>query len=69
MFQRIIFAAAISGLIGGLVASAVQSIKVVPLIYEAETYEKKEAAPAPARPGKEVGRGQENEKTDFPALR
>lgn len=40
MFQRIVFAAAISGLIAGLVVSALQTVRVVPLIYEAETYEK-----------------------------
>ena len=46
MFQRIVFAAAISGLIAGLVVSAVHAVRAVPLIYEAETYEKKETAPA-----------------------
>jgi cobalt transporter subunit CbtA len=40
MFQRIVFAAAISGLIAGLVVSAVQAVRVVPLILEAETFEK-----------------------------
>ncbi len=46
MFQRIVFAAAISGWIAGLVVSAVHAVRAVPLIYEAETYEKKGTAPA-----------------------
>lgn len=44
MFRRIIFAAALSGLIGGLILSAVQAVRVVPLIKQAETYENAPAA-------------------------
>jgi cobalt transporter subunit CbtA len=44
MFRRIIFAAALSGLIGGLVLSATQAIRVVPLIKQAEIYENAPAA-------------------------
>lgn len=39
MFGRILMAALLGGLIGGLVLTAIQSVKVVPLILEAETYE------------------------------
>ncbi|MEE9240933.1 MAG: CbtA family protein [bacterium] len=48
MFKRIVFAAAASGLVAGLVVSAVQFVRAVPLIYEAEKYEKKEPPPAQA---------------------
>ena len=66
MFQRIVFAAAISGLIAGLVVSAVQAVLAVPLIYEAETYEKKETTPAPALSLKENSQStQENAGGDF----
>ena len=47
MFQRIFFAAVVSGVIAGLFATAVQSVQVIPLIYEAEKYEKKEPIPLP----------------------
>ncbi len=66
MFQRIVFAAAISGLIAGLVVSAAQAFRAVPLIYEAEKYEKKEPAPVPAlsnRENKQIV--EENEAADF----
>ncbi len=46
MFRRIVFAAAVSGLIAGLFLSAAQALRVIPLILEAETYEK---ASPPAR--------------------
>lgn len=39
LFQRIFFAAVLSGLAAGLAMSAVQQWRVVPLILEAETYE------------------------------
>lgn len=44
LFQRIFFAAVLAGLAAGLVMSAVQQWRLVPLILEAETYET--AAPA-----------------------
>jgi cobalt transporter subunit CbtA len=44
MFRRLLLAALIAGACAGLVASALQMIKVWPLILEAETYEN--AAPA-----------------------
>ncbi len=59
MFQRIVFAAAISGLLAGIVVSAVQAVRVVPLIYQAEKYEKKELAPIHARSY------EENKASDF----
>jgi cobalt transporter subunit CbtA len=39
LFQRIFFAAVLSGLAAGLAMSAVQQWRVVPIILEAETYE------------------------------
>jgi cobalt transporter subunit CbtA len=39
MFRRIVFAAALAGLIAGVFATAFQWISVIPLILEAETYE------------------------------
>jgi cobalt transporter subunit CbtA len=52
LFQRIFFAAVLSGLVAGLAMSAVQQWRVVPLILEAEVYENAapEAAVAPAEP-------------------
>ena len=44
MFRRILFAAALAGLIGGVFATAAQTVRVIPIILEAETYET--AAPA-----------------------
>ncbi|MBX6323485.1 MAG: CbtA family protein [Rhodospirillaceae bacterium] len=38
-FRQIVLAAALAGLIGGLVATAAQIVRVVPLIYSAEGYE------------------------------
>lgn len=48
LFQRIFFAAVLSGLAAGLAMSAVQQWRVAPLILEAEIYEN--AAPAEAAP-------------------
>ena len=45
MLQKIFFAAVVSGVIAGLFATAVQSARVIPLIYEAEKYEQKEPFP------------------------
>ena len=47
MFQKIFFAAVVSGVIAGLFATAVQSVRVIPQIYEAEKYEKREPVPIP----------------------
>lgn len=41
MFRRIVFTAALAGLIAGLVLFAMQSLRVIPIIHEAETYEAK----------------------------
>ncbi len=41
MFRSIIFAAVVSGLIGGVVLTGIQAVKVLPLIWQAETYESK----------------------------
>lgn len=46
MFSRIVFSAAIAGLLAGLLWTALQQVWAVPLILEAETYES--AAPADA---------------------
>ncbi|MGH6933962.1 MAG: CbtA family protein [Dongiaceae bacterium] len=46
MFRRIIFAAALAGLIAGVFATAFQWLRVIPLILEAETYEAAAAATA-----------------------
>ena len=46
MFRRIVFVAALAGLIAGLVASGVQALRVVPLIHAAEVFE----AAAPTMP-------------------
>ena len=47
MFQRIFFAAVVSGVIAGLFATAAQSVRVIPLILEAEKYERREPVPIP----------------------
>ena len=39
MFRRIVFTAALAGLIAGLFLFSVQSFRVIPFILEAETYE------------------------------
>ena len=39
MLRRIIFTAALSGLLGGLLLSAIQTVRIYPIIHEAETYE------------------------------
>lgn len=48
MFRRVLLAAVLSGIAAALVMSAVQHLRVTPLIIEAETYEMAEAAPAAA---------------------
>lgn len=48
MFRRVLLAAVLSGIAAALVMSAVQHLRVTPLILEAETYEMAEAAPAAA---------------------
>ncbi len=47
MFQKIFFAAVVSGVIAGLFATAVQSVRVIPLINEAEKFERREPIPIP----------------------
>jgi cobalt transporter subunit CbtA len=39
MFRRIVFAAVLGGLVAGGIASAVQAVRAVPLILQAEVYE------------------------------
>lgn len=46
MIAKIIIAAALAGLIAGLVAAAIQQVRVTPLIHAAEKYEKAEPAAA-----------------------
>lgn len=48
MFRRVLLAAVLSGIAAALVMSAVQHLRVTPLILEAESYEMAEAAPAAA---------------------
>lgn len=55
MFRRIFFAALLSGAIAGLFVSAVQSVRLIPLIGEAEKLER--AHPAPVPPTREAGAG------------
>ena len=57
MFQRIFFAAVVSGVIAGLFATAVQSTQVIPLIYEAEKYERREPVPIPQMHEDHAGEG------------
>lgn len=54
MFRRTVFSAALAGLLGGLLVSGLQAVRVVPLILEAESYER--AARTPVPPG---GAGEE----------
>jgi cobalt transporter subunit CbtA len=39
LFRRIVFAAALAGLLGGVVVTALQALGAIPLILQAETYE------------------------------
>lgn len=39
MFRAIVFSAVLAGLIGGIVTTAMQAVRVTPLIHQAETYE------------------------------
>ena len=51
MFKRIVFSACLAGLLAGLFLTLIQTVQVVPLILEAETYEISEAATAPVHEG------------------
>ena len=46
LFRNIVFTAVIAGLLSGLVLTLMQSFSTIPLIAQAEVYEKAEAAPA-----------------------
>jgi cobalt transporter subunit CbtA len=48
MFRRIVFVAALAGLIAGLVASGLQALRLVPLIHQAEVFETAAGAAMPA---------------------
>ncbi len=48
LFRNVVLAAALTGLVVGLVLTAIQAFSTVPLILEAETYEVAEAAATPA---------------------
>jgi cobalt transporter subunit CbtA len=48
MFRRIVFVAALAGLIAGLVASGLQALRLVPLIHQAEVFESAADAAKPA---------------------
>ncbi len=48
MFRNMIFSAVIAGVLAGLLLSAVQRLQVVPIIFEAETYEVTEESAAVA---------------------
>ncbi len=55
MFQRIFFAALISGVIAGLFVSAVHSFRVLPLMRQAEEFEAQRKEPVP--PAEDAGGG------------
>ncbi len=63
MFRRIVFTAALAGLIAGLFLFSAQSLRVIPIVHEAETYETASAKnPPPANhphenSGADHGRG------------
>ncbi|RWX74503.1 cobalt transporter [Neorhizobium lilium] len=46
LFRNIVFTAVIAGLLSGLLLTLMQSFSTIPLIAQAEVYEKAEAAPA-----------------------
>ena len=46
MFRRILLAGGVGGLLAGLVLSLVQTVQVIPIILEAETYEATASAPS-----------------------
>lgn len=48
VFRSIVFSAVLAGLVAGLATTAVQMVGTVRLIQQAEVYEKKAEAPAPA---------------------
>lgn len=52
MFRRIFLAALLGGLVAGFIATAVQTLRAVPLLLEAEFFEQasEQADPAPAKP-------------------
>ncbi|MSP49778.1 MAG: cobalt transporter [Alphaproteobacteria bacterium] len=50
MFRRIVFAAVLGGLVAGGIASAVQAVRAVPLILQAEVYEEAAEAAKPHDP-------------------
>jgi cobalt transporter subunit CbtA len=50
MFRRIVLVAALAGLIGGLVATGLQSLRLIPLIHQAEVFESAAAATMPVGP-------------------
>ena len=57
VFRTIVFAAAIAGLLSGLLLTVLQQFGTVPLIVQAEVFE--QAAPAPAMVGHEYQHGRE----------
>ena len=46
MFRRIVFSACLAGFVAGILLTAVQQLRVAPIILAAETYEAIEPAPA-----------------------
>ena len=69
MFRRIVFTAALAGLIGGLFLSGMQSLRVIPLIHEAETYETASAKnPPPANHPPELSGGFDLKRSALTAL-
>ena len=59
MFRRIVFSAVVAGLLAGVLLTAVQQLRVVPIILEAETYEV--ADPGAATHAHADGSGHEHE--------
>jgi len=60
MFRAIVYAAVLSGIISGIFVSAVQAVRVVPLILEAEKYEAAASADVGSGNERDVGAGLES---------
>ncbi len=69
MFRRIVFTAALAGLISGLFLFLVQTFSVIPLIHEAETYETAaKTTPQPTTPPPEPSGGADLQRAALTAL-
>lgn len=61
VFKRILFAAVLAGLIAGLLLTAVQQLQVVPVILEAESYERAALPEVALASGSEMADGHHHE--------